>query len=172
MPAPTALALSMVSVRYGAVLALAGVEFTVARGERVALIGPSGAGKSTVIRLLNGTQAATAGTVRVLDVELSTSSRRAIRAVQRQVGTVHQRFNLVDQLRVVHNVNAGRLGSWSLPRALLSLVVPQQIEQVRAALERVGIGHKLHDRTGDLSGGELQRVAIARVLVQQPAVIL
>lgn len=172
MYAPAALELSTASVRYGSVLALSEVNFTLARGERVALIGPSGAGKSTVIRLLNGTQAATAGTVRVLDVELSTSSRRAIRAVQRQVGTVNQRFDLVDQLRVIHNVNAGRLGSWSLPRALLSLVIPQQAEHARAALERVGIGHKLHERTGDLSGGEMQRVAIARVLVQQPAVIL
>ena len=166
------LELAGVSVRYGSVSALDAVDLAVHPGERVAVIGPSGAGKSSVIRLLNGTLAPSAGTVRVLGCDFGTASARAVRAVQRRLGTIHQQFDLVDQLRVVHNVNAGRLGSWSLAKAALSLLLPRDVERVRQALDRVGIGDKLYERTADLSGGEQQRVAIARVLVQQPAAIL
>jgi phosphonate transport system ATP-binding protein len=166
------LELSRVVVRYGPVRALSGVDLTVRPGERIALIGPSGAGKSTVIRLLNGTALATEGSVRVLDVDFAGASSRAVRNVQRRLGTIHQQFDLVDQLRVVHNVNAGRLGSWSLWKSALSLVLPRDVDRARHALERVGIGDKLYERTATLSGGEQQRVAIARVLVQRPAAIL
>jgi len=166
------LELAGVSVRYGSVSALSGVDLAVRPGERVALIGPSGAGKSSVIRLLNGTLAPSSGTVRVLGCDFATASPRAVRAVQRRVGTIHQQFDLVNQLRVVHNVNAGQLGSWSLARAALSLLLPRDVDRVRQALDRVGIADKLYDRTADLSGGEQQRVAIAKVLVQRPAAIL
>ena len=83
-----------------------------------------------------------------------------------------QGFDLVPSLAVVHNVLAGRLGAWSLGRALLSLVVPQDVAQARSALDRVGISEKLYERTSRLSGGEQQRVALARLLVQQPRAIL
>lgn len=159
-------------VRLGTVTALAGVDLEVAAGERVAIIGPSGAGKTSLIGLLNGTVAATTGQVRVLGCDYRHASARQIRATQRRIGTIHQRFDLVDQLRTVHNVNAGRLGSWPFWKAAVSLVLPRDVQRVRAALERVGIGDKLHERTGDLSGGEQQRVAIARVLVQEPSAIL
>jgi phosphonate transport system ATP-binding protein len=168
----TIVRLSGVHLRYGSVAALAGVDFEVGAGERVALIGPSGAGKSSVIRLLNGTASASEGSVRVLGCDLGAASPRAVRDVQRRVGTVHQRFDLVEQLRVVHNVNAGRLGAWSFWRAALSLLVPREAAQARQALDRVGIGDKLHERTANLSGGQQQRVAIARVLVQRPELIL
>lgn len=72
----------------------------------------------------------------------------------------------------MHNVNAGRLGSWPFWKAALSLLLPRDVQRVHAALDRVGIGDKMHKRTGDLSGGEQQRVAIARVLVQDPLAIL
>jgi phosphonate transport system ATP-binding protein len=161
-----------VHLRYGAVPAVDGVDLQVHAGERVAIIGPSGAGKSSVIRLLNGTASASAGSVRVLGCDLAAASSRAVREVQRRVGTVHQRFDLVEQLRVVHNVNAGRLGGWSFWKAALSLLAPREAAQARQALDRVGIGEKLYERTANLSGGQQQRVAIARVLVQRPAVIL
>ena len=161
-----------VRVRYGGVHALAGVTLTVNPGERVAVIGPSGAGKSTMIRLLNGTLVAHDGAVRILGRDVATASARSLREVQRRIGTIHQQFDLVEQLRVVNNVNAGRLGFWPLWKALLSLLSPRDLAPVRHALDRVGIGDKLHARTGDLSGGEQQRVAIARVLVQQPTAVL
>jgi phosphonate transport system ATP-binding protein len=164
--------LRAVDVRFGSTTALTDVNLTVRGGERVAIIGPSGAGKSTLIALLNGTAAATAGQVRVLGCDYSRASPRRARATRRRIGTINQRFDLVDQLRVVHNVNAGMLGTWPFWKAALSLLLPREVERVRTALDRVGIGAKLHERTGDLSGGEQQRVAIARVLVQQPTAIL
>jgi phosphonate transport system ATP-binding protein len=159
-------------VCYGHVHALSGVSLTVGQGERVAVIGPSGAGKSTVIGLLNGTIMPTRGRVRVLDCDLAAASARQLRDVQRKLGTIHQQFDLVEQLRVVNNVNAGRLGAWPFWKALVSLLLPRGVAHVCRALDRVGIGEKLHMRTGDLSGGEQQRVAIARVLVQQPVAVL
>ena len=168
----TIVRLDGVHLRYGSVTALAGVDFEVGAGERVALIGPSGAGKSSVIRLLNGTASASEGSVRVLGCDLAVASTRAVRDVQRRVGTVHQRFDLVEQLRVVHNVNAGRLGTWTTARALWSLVRPAEVTAARDALGRVGMADKLYERTDRLSGGEQQRVALARVLVQGAELIL
>lgn len=167
-----ALRLQGVSVAYGDRPALDGVSLAVRRGERVALVGPSGAGKSTLLGLGNGTVAPTGGRVEVLGVDPAAASPRALRALRGEIGSVHQQLNLIGPLRVVHNVNAGRLGTWSRLRALRSLVRPQQIGEARAALERVGIAPYLHVRTDRLSGGEQQRVALARVLVQDPALVL
>lgn len=161
-----------VTVRYAERVAVDDLDLSVAAGEHVAVIGPSGAGKSTLIRLLNGTATATAGSVRVLDTDLSGATPRAVRAVQRRVGTVNQQFDLVGELRVVHNVNAGRLGGWSLWQALTSLARPRGLPAARAALDRVGLADRIGQRTSTLSGGEQQRVAIARVLVQRPALVL
>jgi phosphonate transport system ATP-binding protein len=142
------------------------------KGERVALVGPSGAGKSTLIRLLNGTLFPTSGEVRVLGQTLDQLSPRALRQVQSRVGTVYQQFHLVDNLRVVHNLNAGHLNRWSLTKSLVSLIRPIDVHEAFNALEQVGIPEKLYERTDRLSGGQQQRVAIARVLVQNPEAIL
>jgi phosphonate transport system ATP-binding protein len=159
-------------VRFGALDALAGVDLEVRAGERVALVGPSGAGKTTLLSLLNGTVAPTSGTVQVLGADLAAARPARRRAVQRRIGTISQQFDLVGPLRVVHNVNAGRLARWSLARAAWSLVSPQETASVEAALARVGVGDKLHERTDRLSGGQQQRVALARVIVQDPAAVL
>jgi phosphonate transport system ATP-binding protein len=80
-------------------------------GDRVALVGSSGAGKSTLINLLNGTLLPTQGEVWVLGHNLSDLPRKSLRQIQRQIGTIYQQFHLVDNLRVIHNVNAGHLGT-------------------------------------------------------------
>ncbi|MFI7579760.1 ATP-binding cassette domain-containing protein [Kocuria kalidii] len=170
--AGVALRLQAVSVAHGDRLALDGVDLSVRRGERVALVGPSGAGKSTLLGLANGTVTPTGGRVEVLGVDPAAVSSGALRALRGRIGSVHQQLNLVGPLRVVHNVNAGRLGTWSRLRALRSLVRPLQVDEARAALERVGIASHLHARTDRLSGGEQQRVALARVLVQDPELVL
>src|SRR5919109_1271864 len=141
-------------------------------GERVAVIGPSGAGKTTLFRLLNATLRPTSGTLWFDALDLETLSSRRLQRLRRRVGTVYQQHNLVPQLRVIHNVLAGRLGRWSLPKALFSLISPQERAVALGALEQVGIPEKLYTRTAHLSGGQQQRVAIARVLVQDPDVIL
>ncbi len=161
-----------VSRKFGDFPALEDISFKVEAGERVALVGPSGAGKSTLIRLLNGTLFATSGEVRVLGQSLDKLSARALRKVQSRIGTIYQQFNLVDNLRVVHNINAGHLAQWSFSRSLVSLIRPVEIQTAFNALEQVGIPEKLYERTDRLSGGQQQRVAIARVLVQNPEAIL
>jgi phosphonate transport system ATP-binding protein len=172
MASPAAFELRGVVKSFGDVTAIADLDLEIHEGEHVALIGPSGAGKSTLLALLNGTEQPTAGEVRVLGKALATLSPAARRRVQRQVGTVYQQFALVDSLRVIHNVNAGHLGRWSLAKALFSLLRPAELRTARAALVRVGLADKLYACTGHLSGGEQQRVALARVLVQDPRAVL
>jgi phosphonate transport system ATP-binding protein len=152
--------------------ALSRINLSIRAAESVALVGPSGAGKSTLINLLNGAILPTTGSVYALGQDLSRLSPRTLRQVQSQIGTIYQQFHLVNSLRVVHNVNAGRLGQWSFARALRSLFWPLEVETAARALTRVGIPEKLYERTGQLSGGQQQRVAIARVLVQNPQAIL
>lgn len=164
--------LEHVSVRYGGLAALTDVTFCIHPGERVALIGPSGAGKSTLLNLLNGSLFATDGRVLALGQELATLRPEALRRIQRQIGTVYQQFHLVGSLKVVHNVNFGRLGYWSFPKAFFSLFRPLEMQRALAALQQVGIPEKIHARADQLSGGQQQRVALARVLVQDPLVIL
>lgn len=165
-------ALRQVSVRFGELVALDDINLKISAGERVALVGPSGAGKSTLLRLLNGTLFPSAGSIEILGQNLTRLRMRELRKLQSRIGTVYQQFHLVGNLGTIHNINAGHLGKWSLPHALLSLVRPLEVERARQALELVGIPEKLYVRTDQLSGGQQQRVAIARVLVQDPAVIL
>ncbi len=152
--------------------ALDGVSLTIEPGEHVAFIGPSGAGKTTLFRILNLTLRPTAGIVRLTGVDVSRLGESELRKARCRIGTIYQQGNLVGRLRVVHNVLAGNLGRWSAAKAFASLLSPQDAETARQALGRVGIAEKLYARTDELSGGQQQRVAIARVLVQDPDIIL
>lgn len=138
----------------------------------MAFIGPSGAGKTTLFRVLNLTIRPTAGVLRFDGRDVRDLGDGALRDLRRSIGTVYQQHNLVGRLRVVHNVLAGNLGRWSAWRALGSLVWPREVARAEEVLAQVGIPEKLYARTDELSGGQQQRVAIARVLVQDPAVIL
>lgn len=153
-------------------VALSGIDLNVGRGEKVALIGPSGAGKTTLFRLLNCTLRPTSGKVWMKDQDVEGLHGKKLRQARRLIGTVYQQHNLVLRLRVIHNVLSGQLGRWSTLRALISLMRPADIELARRALNQVGIAEKIFERTDELSGGQQQRVAIARVLVQDPEVIL
>lgn len=164
--------LKHVTQQFGPFPALSDINLRIDAGERVALVGSSGAGKSTLIQLLNGTLLPTKGEIWVLGRNLSHLNARQLRQVQRGLGTIYQQFHLVDNLRVIHNVNAGHLGRWSFFKALFSLFVPLEVAQARQALAQVGIADKIYARTDRLSGGQQQRVALARVLVQDPLVIL
>ena len=159
-----------VSKSYPSVVALHHLSMTIPRGERVAIVGPSGSGKTTLLHLLGGVIQPDEGRVHV-DNRLMTNLP-AGRELATLIGLIHQQFDLVPRLSVAHNVMAGRLGYWSFWRSLLSLVRLQEKHLALAALQRTGIEHKLSERVSRLSGGEQQRVAIARLLVQDPQVII
>jgi len=166
----TIVRLESVSKRYNGTAALASVSLQIREGERVAVLGPSGSGKTTLLHLVAGIEQPSEG--RVLLAGQPLSSMSAGTKLAQLVGMMHQQLDLVPHLSVKHNVQAGRLGRWSLWKSLLSLVSLRESEMVERALERVGIPEKLHERTSHLSGGEQQRVAMARLLAQQSRVVL
>lgn len=172
MPAEPAFVLRNVTKVFGRIPVLTDIDLRIEPGEHIALVGPSGAGKTTLIGLLNGMLAPTQGEVHALGHNLARLSVPARRKIQHQIGTIHQQYHLVNNLRVIHNVNAGRLGGWSFTRSLLSLFWPLEVESARRALEQVGIPEKIYELTAHLSGGQQQRVALARTMVQNPRVIL
>jgi phosphonate transport system ATP-binding protein len=145
---------------------------SIERGQRVALIGPSGAGKTTLLRLCAGVLWPSDGEVRVLGNVTGKLHGLALCRLRQQVGFLHQQDNLVPGLRVAHNVLIGRLGKWSLWKAAWSLLRPQQVALAERALERVELGARLWSLPEELSGGEQQRVAIARLLLQEPRLVL
>lgn len=162
--------LKKISKNYGEMIALSSLSLSIQKGEIVALIGPSGAGKTTLLNILANIIKPNSGGL-LID-GLPTHHYKTGKELSRKVGIIRQQFDLVDQLPVIHNVLAGRLGEWSFFKSLLSFIIPQDKELALKALERVGLLGKLYEKTSNLSGGEQQRVALARLLVQHPEVIL
>lgn len=153
--------------------ALSGITLSAAQGESIALIGPSGAGKTSLLNTLGTGHLPTAGRMTVLGQPVTASiSASALKALRSRVGTVYQATPVPLRQRVVTAVLAGRLGRWPLWKALASLAYPQDIPGAREALARVQLQDKLFARCDQLSGGQLQRVGIARVLYQQAELIL
>lgn len=152
--------------------ALHDIDLAVASGERVAIIGPSGAGKTTLLRLLATALRPTCGQFELLGSTPWALPARARQRLRARIGLIHQAPPLPPRQRVITAVSAGRLGQWSLGRALLNLACPLDRHGPRDALERLDLADKLFARCDQLSGGQLQRVGIARVLYQEPALIL
>jgi phosphonate transport system ATP-binding protein len=152
--------------------ALRGVDLRVAPGERVALIGASGAGKTTLLRVLAASLRPAEGQVRLLGGEPWADSPRALRRLRSRIGLVHQAPPIPPRQRVVTAVLAGRLGQWPLWKALASLLMPVDPEGAARELARLDLADRLYERCDRLSGGQLQRVALARVLYQQPELLL
>lgn len=162
--------INQITKRYGRKNAISSLSFHAHKGEHLAIIGPSGAGKTTLLNLLASILSPDEGLIEIDDQPLSHFSNQKIRA--RKIGVVRQQFDLVGELPVIHNVLAGRFIDWSLAKSLLSLIIPQDKQIAITALKKVGLEEKLYDRTSTLSGGEQQRVALARLLVQKPEIIL
>jgi phosphonate transport system ATP-binding protein len=151
--------------------ALAGIDFTLRRGEVVALIGPSGAGKSTLLRCINGLLRPTAGEVLFDGTSVHSSPARA-RLVRTRCAMVFQNFGLVPRLSAVTNVLLGQAGRLPWWRGVLFLFRDAERQAALYSLRRVGILEQWAKRSTELSGGQQQRVAIARALHQQPQVLL
>ena len=156
--------------RYGENHVLHGIDLDVKPGEFVVMLGLSGAGKSTLLRCMNGLVRPDSGTLQVGGIDLMQSHSR--RALSQQAAMVFQHHNLVPRLSVLKNVLTGRLGSMGTIPSMLQLFRQSDIDLAHSCLERVGLSHKMLDRTESLSGGQMQRVGIARALAQQPKVIL
>jgi len=152
--------------------ALHQVSLSCRQGERLAVIGPSGAGKTTLLRVIASALRPTEGRIETLGTNPWQLSARSLRRHRARIGTVHQSPPIPPRLRVVTAVLAGRLGNWSTARALGSLLYPSDIAGARDALTRLDLADRLFDRCDRLSGGQLQRVGIARILYQRPDLTL
>ncbi|MEG0938506.1 MAG: ATP-binding cassette domain-containing protein [Comamonas sp.] len=154
-------------------VALSHIHLSATQGESIALIGPSGAGKTSLLNTLGTSHLPTAGHMQVLGHAASAqSSASTLKVLRSRIGTVHQSAPIPMRQRVVTAVLAGKLGQWPLWKALASLAYPQDLPGARDALARVQLEDKLFARCDQLSGGQLQRVGIARVLYQQAELIL
>lgn len=152
--------------------AVDGVDLEVRRGELVVLIGLSGAGKSTLLRCLNGLVLPTGGKLEVFGHTPSELGKRELRHLRRRVGFIFQQFGLVGRLTALGNVLAGSVGRVRGPRYDLSSYSQQTRREALAQLDRVGLAGKAYQRADTLSGGQEQRVAIARTLFQRPEIVL
>ena len=147
------------------VAALAGVSFDIQAGEFVALMGPSGCGKSTLLHLCGAMDRPSSGTVRLADRDLSTLGDDDLTRVRReQVGFVFQFFNLLPTLTVSDNI--------ALPCLLGGMKTDEAERRAKELAGRVGIGHRLSHFPQQISGGEMQRAAIARALIHQPSLLV
>jgi lipoprotein-releasing system ATP-binding protein len=144
---------------------LKGVDLSIAAGERVAIMGVSGSGKSTLMHLLGGLDKPTSGEV-ILDGininEISTTKLAQLR--NKSLGFIYQSHHLLGEFTVLENA--------AMPLLIAGLAVKEAKIRATALLARVGLGHRIEHKPSELSGGERQRAAIARALINKPAVIL
>jgi putative ABC transport system ATP-binding protein len=145
--------------------ALDGIELTIARGEFVAIMGPSGSGKSTLLNVLGALDRPDQGSYRLDQDDVGTLDDDAASDLRnRRIGFVFQSFHLLPRLSVLENV--------LLPQRYAANPDALAAQRAEHLLERMGLGQRLHHRPAELSGGQLQRAAIARALLNQPALLL
>jgi predicted ABC-type transport system involved in lysophospholipase L1 biosynthesis ATPase subunit len=155
-----------VTKRYGTLEVLRGVDFSVPAGSFSAIIGKSGSGKSTLLGVISGLEKADSGRVIVQGQDLSSFDEvRMANMRRRAVGIVFQSFNLIPSLSALENTLLPTFFDADTPAAARS-------KRAVDLLEQVGLGERMHHRPSELSGGEQQRVAMARALVNKPAILL
>lgn len=148
------------------------VNLEIEQGEFVAIIGLSGAGKSTLIRTVNKMIDITGGKLTVNGIDVSSLKGNELREFRRKIGMVFQSFNLVNKTSVINNVLSAKVAEMSMFRTLFGLYSKEDKIQALESLDKVGILDKAFTRADQLSGGQMQRVALARTLTQNPEIIL
>ena len=167
----------------GSVPVLRGITFQVQQGEFVGIIGLSGAGKSTLLRCVNRLVEVGSGEIKIPRELLGDQAGGAaidvlqlapvdLRRLRRKIGMIFQQFNLAKRLTVIDNVLCGGLGYQPVLRSTLRIFTQAERDQALTNLKRVGLLDHAYKRADELSGGEQQRVAIARTLMQRPVIIL
>lgn len=146
------------------IVALAGVDLDIDRGEFAAIIGPSGSGKSTLMHLLGCLDTPSTGTMHIDGIDVSKANSNRLAEMRNQkIGFVFQAFNLLNKFNVLQNVE--------LPMIYSSVSAGERKRRALEAIEKVGLSHRVHNTPLQLSGGQMQRVAIARALVNDPKII-
>ena len=162
---PLVLTASNVTKTYAKRPVLRGVSLELRAGERLALTGASGSGKSTLLNCLGGVDRPDSGSIRFKNLALETLDADGLTEVRRRdIGTIFQFFHLLPTLTAAENVE--------LPLQLNGVAPAERAERVRALLKRVGVDGRAEAFPGQLSGGEMQRVDIARALAHKPSVLL
>jgi phosphonate transport system ATP-binding protein len=152
--------------------ALKEISLQVEKAEQLAIIGPSGSGKTTLLHLLATAMRPQMGQLEVLGLDPWGLSKGRLKNLRTKIGLIHQAPPLPPKQRVVTAILAGKLGQWSTFKSMLSLLYPVDIEGAHSCLEKLDLGDRLFSRCDELSGGQLQRVGIARVLYQEPELML
>ena len=147
---------------YGAITALKALNLVIGKGDWITVMGHSGSGKSTLLNLLGGLDRPSEGMVRIAGRDLASLSENELARFRREhIGIIFQQHHLIPHLTAVENVMMAQFFHSVVDEA-----------EARGALERVGMGHRLRNRPGELSGGEQQRVCIARAIINSPTVLL
>ena len=174
MKSNAVLQLENVSVSFGDTEALRDLSISVGESSMLALVGPSGAGKTTLLRLAGLALLPSSGVAYYQGCSTSALSIAELRQRRSKIGFIHQRLNMVPNLRVYQNVLLGKLGAKGLLYCGKQMLSASRttLEEIYSILKRLGVEDKMYSRTDRLSGGQLQRVAIARALFQSPTVLL